>query len=87
MKGEAHHLNVKSACRRLCACGAKPFRAGSPTFRKNETRKHILLSKRVMMCFLFLHFNSFAEYVPDCKARNLREGTIHHYEEYSVGKR
>ena len=34
---EAHHLNVKSACRRLCACGAGTFGAGSPTFRKTRS--------------------------------------------------
>ena len=34
---EAHHLNVKSACRRLFACGAGAFWAGSPTFRKTRS--------------------------------------------------
>ena len=34
---EAHHLNVKSACRRLFACGAGTFGAGSPTFRKTRS--------------------------------------------------
>ena len=32
---EAHHFHVKSACRRLCACGARLFLAESPTFRKS----------------------------------------------------
>ena len=34
---EAHHLNVKSACRRLFACGATAFGTGSPTFRKTRS--------------------------------------------------
>ena len=32
------------------------LKSSNPTFRKNKTRKHILLSKRVMMCFLFCVF-------------------------------
>ena len=37
---EAHHLNVKSACRRLCACGARVlhilFQCGKHVIRKPE---------------------------------------------------
>ena len=32
---EAHHFHVKSACRRLCACGARLFCAANPTFHKS----------------------------------------------------
>ena len=32
---EAHHFHVKSACRRLCACGARLFRAANTTFHKS----------------------------------------------------
>ena len=32
---EAHHFHVKSALRRLCACGARLFRAANPTFHKS----------------------------------------------------
>ena len=32
---EAHHFNIKSALRRLCACGARLFRAANPTFHKS----------------------------------------------------
>ena len=32
---EAHHFHVKSACRRLCTCGARLFRAANPTFHKS----------------------------------------------------
>ena len=34
---EAHHFHVKSACRRLFACGATAFGTGSPTFRKTRS--------------------------------------------------
>ena len=44
---EAHHLNVKSACRRLCACGAGTFGAGSPTFHKTRSTSH----ESSMLCF------------------------------------
>ena len=44
---EAHHLNVKSACRRLCACGAGTFGAGSPTFRKTRSTS----PESSMLCF------------------------------------
>ena len=39
--------------------------------------------KKMRMCFPKekTFADGFAEYVLDCKARNLREGTIHHYEE------
>ena len=32
---EAHHFHIKSACRRLCACGARLFRAANSTFHKS----------------------------------------------------
>ena len=32
---EAHHFHIKSALRRLCACGARLFRAANPTFHKS----------------------------------------------------
>ena len=32
---KAHHFHVKSACRRLCACGARLFRAANPTFHQS----------------------------------------------------
>ena len=44
---EAHHLNVKSACRRLSACGAGAFGAGSPTFHKTRSTSH----ESGMLCF------------------------------------
>ena len=44
---EAHHFDVKSACRRLCACGAGTFRAGSPTFSKTRSTSH----ESRMLCF------------------------------------
>ena len=44
---EAHHLNVKSACRRLSACGATAFGTGSPAFRKTRSTSH----KSSMLCF------------------------------------
>ena len=39
--------------------------------------------KKMRMCFPRekTFADGFAEYVLDCKARNLRDGTIHHYEE------
>ena len=47
---EAHHFHVKSAWRRLCACGAGTFWAGSPTFRKTRSTSH----ESSMLCFPFL---------------------------------
>ena len=44
---EAHHLNVKSACRRLSACGAGAFGAGSPTFHKTSSTSY----ESSMLCF------------------------------------
>ena len=44
---EAHHFHVKSALRRLCACGAGTFGAGSPTFRKARNTSH----ESSMLCF------------------------------------
>ena len=44
---EAHHFHVKSACRRLFACGAGTFEAGSPTFRKTRSTSH----ESGMLCF------------------------------------
>ena len=44
---EAHHLNVKSACRRLFACGAGTFGAGSPTFHKTRSTSQ----ESSMLCF------------------------------------
>jgi len=39
--------------------------------------------KKMRMCFPKekTFADGFAEYILDCKARNLRDGTIHHYEE------
>ena len=39
--------------------------------------------KKMRMCFLGekTFAGGFAEYILDMKARNLREGTIHHYQE------
>ena len=39
--------------------------------------------KKMRMCFLGekTFADGFAEYILDMKARNLREGTIHHYQE------
>ena len=39
--------------------------------------------RKMRMCFPKekTFADGFVEYVLDCKARNLREGTIHHYEE------
>lgn len=39
--------------------------------------------KKMRMCFPRekTFADGFAEYILDCKARNLRDGTIHHYEE------
>ena len=41
------------------------------------------LMKKMRMCFLGekTFADGFAEYILDMKARNLREGTIHHYQE------
>ena len=44
---EAHHFHVKSACRRLFACGAGTFGAGSPTFRKTRSTS----PESGMLCF------------------------------------
>ena len=44
---EAHHLNVKSACRRLFACGAGTFGAGSQSFHKTRSTSH----ESGMLCF------------------------------------
>ena len=44
---EAHHLNVKSACRRLFACGAGTFGGGSPTFHKIRSTSQ----ESSMLCF------------------------------------
>jgi hypothetical protein len=44
---EAHHLNVKSACLQLFACGAGTFGAGSPTFHKTRSTSH----ESSMLCF------------------------------------
>ena len=39
--------------------------------------------KKIRMCFPRekTFEDGFKEYILDCKARNLREGTIHHYQE------
>ena len=39
--------------------------------------------KKMRMCFPNekTFADGFAEYILDCKARNLRDGTIHHYQE------
>lgn len=39
--------------------------------------------KKMRMCFPKekTFADGFAEYILDCKARNLRDGTIHHYQE------
>ena len=39
--------------------------------------------KKIRMCFpkVKTFADGFAEYILDCKARNLRDGTIHHYQE------
>ena len=44
---EAHHFDVKSALRRLWACGAGTFGAGSPTFRKTRSTSQ----ESCMLCF------------------------------------
>jgi len=44
---EAHHLNVKSACRRLFACGAGTFGAGNQSFRKTRSTS----PESGMLCF------------------------------------
>ena len=47
---EAHHFHVKSAWRRLCACGAGTFGEGIPTFRKTRSTS----PESSMLCFPFL---------------------------------
>ena len=47
---KAHHFHVKSACRRLCACGAGTFGEGIPTFRKTRSTS----PESSMLCFPFL---------------------------------
>ena len=44
---EAHHFHVKSACRRLCACGAGTFGTGILTFRKTRSTS----PESSMLCF------------------------------------
>ena len=44
---EAHHFHVKSACRRLFACGAGTFGAGSPAFHKIRSTSQ----ESSMLCF------------------------------------
>ena len=43
----------------------------------------VFLMKKMRMCFPKEKTLSdgFQEYILDCKARNLRDGTIHHYQE------
>ncbi len=71
---EAHHFHVKSACRRLCACGAGTFGAGSPTFRKTRSTSpesvccafplglilsHHLFTKQDVLTFLYNSHHHF----------------------------
>lgn len=43
----------------------------------------VFLMKKMRMCFPRekTFSDGFQEYILDCKARNLRDGTIHHYQE------
>ena len=71
---EAHHFHVKSAWRRLCACGAGTFWAGSPTFRKTRSTSpesvccafplglilsHHLFTKQDVLTFLYNSHHHF----------------------------
>ena len=52
---EAHHFHVKSALRRLCACGARLFRAANPTFHKSGNTSLIPIECAFLTGYILSH--------------------------------